>query len=323
MPSGHSEIEKSAPVADNSGLYNERQIQPFYGIMKTSLILSGALVITTGGMIAAAALAVGKTREARQTRTENAALHLSVTSLNKQVETLRDQLQPRPAPAQPVAPALPPPPGDAEAGLAALLAEKDKEIAALREQLAEASRRPPEIREGLAAVTNRMQTAWTRLREDNPEEYDRIQRERRERREELASMTRERVEFIKSIPIDGLAQEYRDNHTALVARLEFFNQAAEQIAAEPDAQLSRELRGQLFENMRGMGDMLRMERDVLLTDLANEAGFKGDAARDFVESVHYIHEVTTPPGLSMLGFGRRGGSSRGGDSQPPPLPTPQ
>ncbi len=272
----------------------------------------GAMVLA----VAATAAALTMHRSLRTARARVGALQSMLLAANAELE--RVQATPRPAaPVRPdlpafEPPALPPLPVPepaviADHALEAELAQRDRQIARLQEQL-EALHQVQAQRDGpREAVANRMQAWQERMREQDPEAYERRQREGRERLDTLSAMTSDRLSFMKSIRTDGLAPEYLENHQALLGRLEFLDHAMARLAADPESPETMALMPQMFQNLRGMDDMLAMQREVLLDDLARDLGYDERDARDFVETISYITEVTTMP---TPGFLRRGGRGR-------------
>ncbi len=288
--------------------------------MSTNRILKASLVLALGAVGVGVAVAALNLRTARLAGVEMVALQTMLDQTCAQRDALQEELRLRVAlPSHPF-PTRPPLPEDsvvapADDTVARELEQRDAEIAGLRSELAELQRQRQEISEPRAAWTNRMQAYRNRMREQNPEEFERRRQEGRERLEDLAALTRERIEFMKSVPVDGLAPEYLENHKALIERMEFFNTAMEKMAANPEGPETMELMPQIFGNLRGLDEMLSKQREVLLNDLACDIGYEGDAARQFVETVNMITEVTTLPTPLMF--------RRGRGATPPPLPAVQ
>ena len=303
--------------------------------MKTYSALAIVILFLAAGLAALAVLSANKTRENQRLLAQKAALESKAASLSSRVEQLKTDLDAaraeavprwskRSIPDGPVATAGGQDPrapraatvamGSGEGISAQQLAAKEQEIAELRAQLAQAQARPAPA-DARASFAERMRGASEKLRQENPQEYARIEDERRQRRQEMANMTSDRLEFLKSLPTEGLSDEYLQNHQAVIERLTLFDQAMAAISANPDSEQSRTLRRQLFENSRGMGEMMQKERTVLLNDLAYEIGYRGPQAQQLVDYVNYVQEATSAP--HPHGFGRGGGRPQGGGGGAP------
>ena len=193
--------------------------------------------------------------------------------------------------------------------LLARLAAKEDEIATLRGQIAGQDETRQGSEDAPPAVRDRppgRQDWMERLREEDPEEFERIQEERNQRREQMEQRASDQVEFINSIPTNALTGEYLENHFALVERIEFLTEARARIADDPDSEESRELRGEMREQFRDLRDMMEIEREALVADLASGMGLEGDEVAEFIDYLSYLNEMTS------LSFGRRGGGFGGG-----------
>lgn len=282
--------------------------------------LAALAAVALGG----AGVAVVKTREAARLRADKAGLEQMVGVLRGQVEAFEsrlgretgerlsreearraEELARAAAPAGP-APAAPDPAAMMSNAAAVALAGSGPDP------------RPAggPGSEGRTSFRDRMRQGLERLRAEQPEEYARIQTERQERRQVAATTTREQTEFLKSIPVDGLSDDYLGNHRLVVEKMEAIALAMEQMADDPESEASGELRHQVFEGYRELGGLLAKEKDLLLTDLASSVGYSGQEASDFIEYVKYIEGVTSP-GPRMFG---RGGPR--GEPPPPVAPPP-
>lgn len=187
------------------------------------------------------------------------------------------------------------------------LAGSKAEIQRLQARIAELEAVEAEREKRRQEMAERMQSRRDRMQAQDPAEYERRRKEGQERLLDMASQTNERLEFMKAVPVEGLAPAYLENHLAVLERMEFFNSAMAQIAADPEGTAARELMPQVFMNMRGMGEMMEMQREVLLNDYARDLGYDGQNATDFVKSINYITEATTAPShglLHQMGHGR-------------------
>lgn len=200
---------------------------------------------------------------------------------------------------------------------------RDAEVQALMQRIAQLERqaeRREEDREARPPAWSERLRQWqTRMRERDPDSYAQRQVEMRERLQALSDMAQDRLDFITQISVDGLAPEYLENHLELIQRMVFFNDALQQISENPESMESLALIPQVFANLRGLDEMLALQRTVLLDDLASDMGYEGEDADQFVESIARITEVTTLPPPS---FFRQGSGAMDGGGGPPVLVLP-
>lgn len=206
---------------------------------------------------------------------------------------------------------------DANPQLQAMIESQREEIARLKAQLAADGEATEEQRREarVAEFESRRQEREERMQQwqqENPEEYARMQEEREQRIQDMRTRAKDRIEFLASVNTEGLSPEYAQNHEQLVDKLQFMNRAMNAIMQDPESESSRELRGQMREGFREMGEMMEMEKEVLLADLASNLGYEADESQDFIEYVDYINEVTSMRGV-VGGRGFTGGGDRGGD----------
>ncbi len=198
-----------------------------------------------------------------------------------------------------------------ESALLHELEARELEVSDLRARLEilEAEQQNRETRTPTRA--ERMQAWRERMQQQDPEGYERRRQEGREMMVVVAENTRERLQFMQSIPTDGLTPDYLENHNALLERLAFFDGVMQQIAENPDNPDNRELLPSMFANMRGVDEMLNMQRDILLDDLARDIGYEGEEAGHFVAAVNLITEMTTMPGPGYWRRMMRGNAMQG------------
>jgi len=277
-------------------------------------IAAGVAVVA---LVATAGMAVSSRSAMQQAQQRAEAQDALIASLAGELESVRrEHSRPAPAPIPvTVSPAVPRAAAEPVVNpLAEELEQREREIARLLERVTELETNRASREERVQTAATRMQAWRERVEQQDPEDIDRRRQEGRERLTQVADTTRDRLQFMQSIPTEGLTSEYLENHHALLERLTFFDSAMQQLATDPENPANRELMPDLFANMRGLDDMLRMQRDVLLDDLARDIGYAGEAAGQFVEAVNMITEMTTVPGPGFLrrgvGGGRRGGGGQ-------------
>jgi len=260
--------------------------------------------------VVATASAIITFRQGSQSRQRNEALQAEILALNTELANRSAKVTTVPPPAETIEKAVPnEPPAHADD---TAITERDAEIVRLNARVAELETAAAERESRRQSMAERMKQRAERMKAQNPEEYERRKKEGQERLDSMAQLTHDRLEFMKSIPVEGLAPEYLQNHLAVLERLEFFNSAMSRMAANPDGDTMRELMPQVFMNLRGMDEMLAMQREVLLSDLARDLGYEEQRTSEFVSAVNYITEATTLPSPGfMRGRGRSQGRQAG------------
>jgi hypothetical protein len=196
------------------------------------------------------------------------------------------------------------------------LADARSELAKLKEPTAERAPRdnggdqkPPSAEDMATRMKQRMEE-W---KQRDPEGFERMQKSAEERRTEIDQSFKERLTFLETLDVNGLSPEYYSNHTNVVTKLKEMQAAfAAMNTGEPFNPGNWEQGRQIFENMRGLEDAMKKEREVLLADLASSAGYQGDKAKEFVAYIDTVNKLTSMPRPSR-GRGGFGGGDRGGD----------
>ncbi len=275
-----------------------------------------ATFVAVAALVATASVTVSSRSAMRRARHRAESQDALIASLTAELESMRRERSraPTPVTASPIAvtasPATPRPAAEpAISPPANELERRDREIARLMNHVAELEADRARREERAETAASRMQ-AWRDRMQQDPEALERRRQEGREMLTQAADTTRDRLLFMQAMPADGLAPEYLENHVALLERLAFFDATMQQIAADPEDPANRELMPDLFANLSGLDDMLRMQRTVLLDDLARDIGYETEGAAQFVEAVNTITEMTTLPSPGFLrrglGGGRRG-----------------
>jgi len=261
-------------------------------------------------IVVATASAIITFQQGSQSRQRAEVLQDEVLALNTELANRISKVSALPPPARTIEKVAPNPAStpDNTSLTDTAIAERDAEIARLNARVAELEAAAAERESRRQSMAERMKQRAERMKAQNPEEYERRKKEGQERLDSIAKLTHDRLEFMKSIPVEGLTPEYLQNHLAVLERLEFFNSAMSRMAANPDGDTMRELMPQVFMNLRGMDEMLAMQREVLLSDLARDLGYEEQKTSEFVSAVNYITEATTLP---SPGFLRGRGRSRG------------
>jgi len=130
-----------------------------------------------------------------------------------------------------------------------------------------------------------------------------MEQRRADFRNQIVSESQFRREFFSQISTDDLAPEYKASHERLLGMME---QTEGVVAALSDPELSgeeqRELRRDLGRMAVEMQGLLRTQREILLNDYAQALGFHGQEARQFIDYLETIQQMTSMGGM-MRGAG--------------------
>jgi len=201
-----------------------------------------------------------------------------------------------------------------------LLSSRDEELLRLRSQLADRSTgernrnaNSSDNRRGGDARSRRgggsMQERMERLKEENPEEYARVQNRMNEFQKRREEQTAQREFFFKNLDVSKLSSEQRrtvsEYQELLVASEELANsmwQGGEQVDFR-----------EMMEQRRTIMEMSGNVRDILLQNLGNQVGVGGETLSANVQEILNMTSMSGPAG----GQGGLGGrlQGRGGRSQ--------
>lgn len=194
------------------------------------------------------------------------------------------------------------------AALEQLLDRRDAEVAELKQQLARSPNPPAVSERGNRRGGGDMQDRIERLREENPEAYERMQtmrEEMRKRREETAA---KREDYLKNLNLKALSDKQREavqDFRALMAA----NQ--DLMASMESGDMSRDNMREMMENSRAINAMSTTVRDILISQLGQKLGTDGNS---LANGVNDIMEITGSGfGGGFGGFGGGGARRGGGD----------
>lgn len=183
--------------------------------------------------------------------------------------------------------------------------EEDETVPSVAMERPEARERTPEEEE----AREQRRQEWEARRTE-------MEQRRADFRNQLVSESQFRREFFGQISTEGLAPEYKASHERLLTVME---QAETMMAALSNSELSgeeqRELRRDLGRTAGEMQGLLRTQREILLNDYAQAIGFQGEDARQFIDYLETVQQMTTMGGM-MRGAGG-GGRGQGRPERPP------
>ena len=225
--------------------------------------------------------------------------------LQAEAQVLRDQLNsrsalpdPEPADENTTGVALKEFPGSETNDVSALqekLAARDAELEKLRAEWAEKKNRPR--RESFQDRMNRM-------KEEDPERYEEMVKSRTEHKEQLRYSQANRLATLMDVDTSSMTPDELANHNLLVEKLTGLWELTD--SYDPSLPPDRETMHQIFSTVREAGDMMEMERNVMLRQLGKDVGLSGSEAEDFAAYTESIISATTlrPPRGGRGPFGR-------------------
>ncbi len=136
------------------------------------------------------------------------------------------------------------------------------------------------------------------------------EKQRKEFQERVTADIQNRRAFFSQINTDGLSPEYQAAHQDLMERLDVTEVLMNKMA---DPELSRDERREvgreLWGQSREMGELMDMQRDVLLNDYAElSLGLSREKTQEFMDYMETVNQMTS--GSPMRGGGGGGGRGR-------------
>lgn len=179
------------------------------------------------------------------------------------------------------------------------LVELEAELAALRTELAAAKKNQKPQRE---SWTDRME----RMKEEDPEGYAEMVKNRTERRDAIRYDLAERTANFVELDTAFMTDAERENHELLLEKMADVWALTEQFS-DPEQQPNREAMRELFGAINEARPLMDAERGILFRQLANDLGYDGEEAQDFSSYVEEIISATTlQPPRRGSGVGRGG-----------------
>lgn len=181
-------------------------------------------------------------------------------------------------------------------------------ISSLQEQLAAKDAELESARAELARTQDQQrhesfQERMARMKAEDPERYADMIRSRTEHKEKMRYSQATRLATLMDVDTGSMNSDELANHDRLLEKLTGLWNLTDQF--DPSAPPDRETMNQLFSAVREIGDMMQLERNVMLRQLGNEVGLSGSEAEDFASYAESIFSATTmrPP---RGGRGRQG-----------------
>ena len=147
-----------------------------------------------------------------------------------------------------------------------------------------------------------------RLREEDPERYEQVQTERRERRERIQNAIGDQFSFLYNLDQDIMTDAQYANHTNLLHVLSTNWERMQAAGDSPDSDESRQARRSTMGSMRGVRDMITVERDTALQQIGLSLGYDEAESKVFAAQMQHVYDMTSV-GTYFRAF--RGGRGRG------------
>ena len=155
-----------------------------------------------------------------------------------------------------------------------------------------------------------MRARMEEMKKNDPARYAQMTNNMAQWRRRMSARTQDRLEFFASLDTASMSPKQRENHEKLQALLARREELMRMLSPE-DASVTDAQREKAHQEMRGTWNELRKlesaERDMLLSQTARNLGFKGEDAKEIVETIKTIYDATQGGGR-----GGRGGRGPGG-----------
>lgn len=173
------------------------------------------------------------------------------------------------------------------------LAKLEAEVVALNAKLSAAKESQHPQRES-------WEDRMARMKEEDPEDYAEMIKNRTERRDSIRYDLAERTSNFIELDTKFMTDEERNNHDLLIEKMADVWTLTEQFN-DPEQQPNREAMRELFGTINEARPLMDAERSTMFRQLANDLGYDGNEAQEFSSYVEEIISATTiqPP--------RRGG----------------
>lgn len=214
----------------------------------------------------------------------------------EEANRLRVQLSGHQTPAPVVKPITPDqePPADTNA-----LAKLEAEVDALNAELTAAKENQRPQRES-------WEDHMARMKEEDPEGYAEMIKNRTERRDAMRYDLAERTANFMELDTEFMTEAERENHDLLIEKMANVWALTEQFN-DPEQQPNREAMHELFGVINEARPLMDAERSTMFRQLANDIGYDGAEAREFSSYVEDIISATTIQPPRGVGPGRHPG----------------
>jgi hypothetical protein len=170
------------------------------------------------------------------------------------------------------------------------------EVTALRKQLAERDTELVQLRNELSSRpdTSRhesFQERMARMKEEEPERYAEMIKSRTEHKEQMRYSQANRLATLMDVDTGSMTPDELANHNLLLEKLTGLWELTDNY--DPSLPPDRETMHQMFSTVREVGDMMEMERSVMLKQLGYKVGLSNSEAEDFASYAESIFSATT------------------------------
>lgn len=189
-----------------------------------------------------------------------------------------------------------------------LTRELSRQVAALQTELADRTSRLEAFEQAEAEREARRQQRtrgmdMEKLKQEDPERYAEIVKQRQEFGQRIKRATAERATFLMEIDTANMTEEQLANHAALQEKLaQSFDMMNKMETEGP----SREMFHQMHESYETVQELYAKEREYVLSEVGRSLGYEGQDAVDFAAYINTVFEMTSARGRGPSG-GRGGG----------------
>ncbi len=144
------------------------------------------------------------------------------------------------------------------------------------------------------------------LKEENPEEYERIKKKIEKMKQRFQEGTKTRSEFFAGFNLEGLDEKQQKAISELQEKMARIDELNERMQ-DGDFENQGELQMEIWNEMKGTRQLMDTARDVALDDLAKDIGYDDESSSEFTDYVDYIYDMTSFRGM----FGGKGARGAG------------
>ena len=165
-----------------------------------------------------------------------------------------------------------------------------------------------------------MKSFFDRMKEEDPERYQRMQDGMASMKERVTGGLGDRIEFFTSLDVSGLSGENMELLTVAVEKMNAMNQLMNGLDTEGDGVDAYQARGEMFGQMRELGEVMRDAREVLEADMIRGLGYSETETQELSAYLQSIQDMTSMRSMFRGGPGGGGGGGPFGGGRPAPTP---
>ena len=148
-----------------------------------------------------------------------------------------------------------------------------------------------------------------RMKEEEPERYEEMQKHREEFRDRMERTTAERAAFLLEVDTANMSEEQVASHEELVGLIEATWALQRQLRDDSAEVNHHDVRHELMANVYRISQLYGQEREYLLEQTGRELGYEGEEVQTFASHIQGIMDMTS---VNPFGGGRGGSRGSGG-----------